>query len=98
MASVNGTDVMRAESPMMLDLERELAGPDGEAVFHARDGVLAAVEVRLKKELQQGLPPDSYVQAESLVKAAQIARKVLCIVRRRLAKKPDKVDFVHNQA
>ena len=61
----------------LLDIEKELAGPDGQTALEKYDQTLVALDGRLADALRQGLAPDDYSAAESLQKAVVIARKLL---------------------
>lgn len=66
------------ESPLrLLEIERELAGPDAAAALRRHDAVLAALDVRLAEALARGLPPDEYGKCARLKDANTVARKVL---------------------
>ena len=65
------------EPLMLLEIERELAGPDAQAALARYDAVLAALGRRLEAALKAGLPPDDYPRAEALREANIIARKIL---------------------
>ena len=61
----------------LLDIEKELAGPDGQAALEKYDQTLVALDGRLADALRQGLSPDDYSAAENLQKAVVVARKLL---------------------
>ncbi len=61
----------------LLDIEKELAGPDGQAAMERYDRTLLALDGRLADALRQGLPPDEYANADGLKQAVLVARKVL---------------------
>ena len=61
----------------LLNLEKELAGPEREAVFARRDAQLAAIQKRAAEELQRPLEPDEYARVEKLRDGVVAARKVL---------------------
>ena len=61
----------------LLQIEKELAGPDREAHLARYDAILVALEARLDEALKQGLPPDEYASAEMLKEANTMARKIL---------------------
>ena len=65
------------EPKMLLDIERELAGPEAEAHLARYDAVLVALERRLEAAMKEGLPPDEYPKAEALREANTLARKIL---------------------
>ncbi|MBQ4479530.1 MAG: hypothetical protein II943_02720 [Victivallales bacterium] len=66
----------------LLDIEKELAGPDGQAALEKYDQTLVALDGRLADALRQGLSPDDYSAAENLQKAVVIARKLLRLAQR----------------
>ena len=66
------------ESPLrLLEIEKELAGPDAAAALRRHDVVLAGLDARLAEALARGLPPAEYEKCERLKEANTIARKVL---------------------
>lgn len=67
----------------LLEIERELAGPDREAALARHDRVLVGLAERLQAALREGLPPDEYDRAERLADAVVIARKLLRLQVRR---------------
>ena len=66
-----------SDSKMLLELERELAGPEAEAHLARYDAVLVALERRLVAAMKEGLPPDEFPKAEALREANTLARKIL---------------------
>lgn len=66
-----------SEPILLLDIEKELAGPDRDAALARHDAVLAALDARICAALDSGLPPDDYSRAEELRKANTVARKIL---------------------
>ena len=66
------------ESPLrLLEIEKELAGPDAAAALRRHDAVLAGLDALLAVSLARGLPPAEYEKCERLKEANTIARKVL---------------------
>ena len=66
------------KSPVMLmEIERELAGPQKEAALAKYDAVLSALAGRIDAALQAGLPPDEFPKVEALKDATTVARKIL---------------------
>jgi len=63
----------------LLEIEKELKGPEKEAALKKYDGVLVALDRRLKAALGQGLTPGEYARAEELGEAIVVARKLLRI-------------------
>ena len=61
----------------LLEIERELAGPNRDEAFARYDAVLAGVDRRLAAALRAGLPPDEFPRAEALKEANALARKIL---------------------
>ena len=66
----------------LLDIEQELAGPDGEAAMQRYDLMLAKLDARLADALQAGLAPEDYSAAEQLKNAVLLARKLLRLAHR----------------
>ncbi len=66
----------------LLDIEKELAGADGEAAFARYDGMLVALDQRIAQALKEGLPPDEYSSATQLKEAVILARQVLRLSRK----------------
>ena len=66
----------------LLDIEKELAGPDGEAAMQGYDLMLAKLDARLADALQGGLAPEDYSAAEQLKNAVLLARKLLRLAHR----------------
>ena len=66
------------ESPLrLLEIEKELAGPDAAAALRRHDAVLAGLDARLAEALARGLPPEEYEKCARLKDANTVARKVL---------------------
>lgn len=70
------------EPKMLLEIEKELAGPGRETALARYDAVLVALERRLEAAMKKGLPPDEYPQAEALREADILARKILRLTAR----------------
>ena len=66
----------------LLDIEKELAGPDGEEAMQRYDQALAKLDGRIADSLKAGLAPDDYEAAEQLKNAVLLARKLLRLSRR----------------
>jgi len=62
---------------MLLEIERELAGPGRAQALSKYDAVLAALGERIETAMKNGLPPDEYPKAEALREANILARKIL---------------------
>ena len=65
------------EPTMLLEIERELAGPEKGSALARYDAVLVALERRLEAAMKNGLPPDEFPKAEALREANTLARKIL---------------------
>ena len=65
------------EPVMLMEIERELAGPGREAALARYDGVLVRLEARLEEAMKKGLPPGEFPGAEALKEAVTLARKIL---------------------
>ena len=65
------------EPTMLLEIERELAGPEKETALARYDAVLAALGRRIEAAMKDGLPPDEFPKAEALREANTLARKIL---------------------
>ena len=61
----------------LLEIEKELAGPDRESALARYDAVLVAVERRIDAAMREGLPPEEYPATEELRAANTLARKIL---------------------
>ena len=66
-----------SEPVMLMELERELAGPDREAALVRYDAVLSGLDRRIGEAMKSGLPPDEYSKAMELKEANVLARKIL---------------------
>ncbi len=67
---------------MLMDIERELAGPDREAALVRYDAILSRLDRRIDEAMKSGLPPDEFPNAELLKEANGIARKILRLTAR----------------
>ena len=66
-----------SEPLRLLEIERELAGPDREAALARYDAVLVALDARIKAALETGLPPNEFPRVQALQEANTTARKIL---------------------
>jgi len=66
----------------LLEIEKELAGPDRESALAKYDALLVGLEHRLDAALKEGLPPDEFPRAEALKEANTLARKILRLTAR----------------
>ncbi len=67
----------RREPVRLLEIEKELAGPDGQEALARHDAVLSALERRMDTAMREGLPPEEYPAVEALREANTLARKIL---------------------
>ena len=67
----------KTEPIQLLEIERELAGPEKEAALARYDAVLVALERRLEAAMKEGLPPDEFPKVEAMREANTLARKIL---------------------
>lgn len=65
------------EPTMLLEIERELAGPEKDSALARYDAVLVALERRLEAAMKEGMPPEEFPKAEELREANTLARKIL---------------------
>ena len=65
------------EPVRLLEIEKELAGPQKEAALARHDAVLSALAERIDTAMREGLPPDEYPAVEELREANTLARKIL---------------------
>jgi hypothetical protein len=65
------------EPVRLLEIERELAGPEKEAALARYDKVLANLSARIDSALKAGLPPEEFPRVEGLKEATTLARKIL---------------------
>ena len=62
---------------MLMEIERELAGPQKETALVKYDAVLSALAERIDAAMRAGLPPDEFPKVEALKEANTVARKIL---------------------
>lgn len=65
------------EPVRLMEIEKELAGPQKEAALAKYDAVLSSLAARIDAALQAGLPPDEFPKVEALKEANTVARKIL---------------------
>ena len=61
----------------LLEIEKELAGPDRHEAMERYDRMLVALGERAKAALAEGVPPDEYARVEALDEVVVVARKLL---------------------
>ncbi len=72
----------RTEPTRLLEIEKELAGPERDSALARYDAVLAALGRRLESAMKEGMPPDEFPKAEALREANTLARKILRLTTR----------------
>ena len=65
------------EPTMLLEIERELAGPEKDSALARYDAVLVALDRRLDAAMKEGVSPDEFPRVEELREANILARKIL---------------------
>ena len=65
------------EGKLLLDIEKELAGPGRNEALARYDAVLSALGERIDAVMKKGLPPGEFPKAEALREANTLARKIL---------------------
>ena len=65
------------EPTMLLEIERELAGPEKNSALAKYDAVLVALERRIEAAMKEGVSPDEFQKVEELREANTLARKIL---------------------
>ena len=65
------------EPVMLMEMERELAGPDREAHLARYDAVLARLGGRIDAAMEEGVPPEEFHGLEEVREATLLARKIL---------------------
>ena len=61
----------------LLEIEKELAGPQKEAALAKYDAVLSALAKRIDAAMRAGLSPEEFPRVEELGEANVLARKIL---------------------
>jgi hypothetical protein len=72
-----GTEPIR-----LLGIEKDLAGPNRDAVLARHDAVLANLDRRIEEAMKAGLAPDEYAKVQELKEANVLARKILRLTAR----------------
>ena len=65
----------------LLEIEKELAGANGEAAMIKYDNELVALAARAKAAMDHGVAPDEYKKIENLQDAITLCRKLLRLQR-----------------
>ena len=61
----------------LMEIEKELAGPQKEAALAKYDAVLSALARRIDAAMKAGLPPEEFPRVAELGEANVLARKIL---------------------
>ena len=72
----------KTEPIQLLEIERELAGPEKDSALARYDAVLVALERRLEAAMKEGMSPDEFPKVEQLREANTLARKILRLTAR----------------
>ena len=67
----------------LLEIEKELAGPDGEAAMLRYDQDLVALAARAKRAMDAGVEPGEFEKLKELDEAVMLARKLLRLQRKK---------------
>ena len=67
----------RTEPTRLLEIEKELAGPEKDSALAKYDAVLVALERRIEAAMKEGMSPDEFPKVEELREANTLARKIL---------------------
>ena len=70
------------EPTRLLQLERELAGPDKAAALARYDAILSGLDRRIGEAMNEGMPQNEFSRVEALREANTLARKILRLTAR----------------
>jgi len=70
-------EMEKTEPIQLLEIERELAGPEKNSALAKYDAVLVALERRIEAAMKEGMSPDEFPKIEELREANTLARKIL---------------------
>ena len=65
------------EPVRLLQIEKDLSGPEKDAALARYDAVLVGLDKRIGEAMKEGLSPEEYVRVEALREANTLARKIL---------------------
>lgn len=65
------------ESVRLLQIEKDLSGPEKDAALARYDAVLVGLDKRIGEAMKEGLSPEEYARVEALREANTLARKIL---------------------
>lgn len=67
----------------LLEIEKELSGPDGDAALARYDAVLTGLAARIKAAQDKGLARAEFEKCAALAEAVTLARKLIRLQRRK---------------
>ena len=65
------------EPVRLLEIEKELAGPDKDDALAKYDAILLSLARRIGEAKNEGLSPDEFAKVDALGEANTVARKIL---------------------
>ena len=65
------------EPVRLLQIEKDLSGPEKDAALARYDAVLVGLDKRIVAAMKEGLSPEEYARVEALREANTLARKIL---------------------
>lgn len=65
------------EPVRLLQIEKDLSGPEKDAALARYDAVLVGLDRRIGAAMKEGLSPEEYARVEALREANTLARKIL---------------------
>ncbi len=65
------------EPVRLLQIEKDLSGPEKDAALARYDAVLVGLDKRIGAAMKEGLSPEEYARVEALREANTLARKIL---------------------
>lgn len=71
-----------SEPTRLLQIEKDLSGPDRDAALARYDAVLVNLDRRIEAAMKEGLSPDEFPRVEALREANTLARKILRLTAR----------------
>ena len=75
-------EAMKEPPVMLMEIERELSGPDKMAALARHDAILSRLAGRIDDALREGVSPDEFQKLGELKEANVIARKILRLTAR----------------
>lgn len=65
------------EPVRLLQIEKDLSGPEKDVALARYDAVLVGLDKRIGEAMKEGLSPEEYARVEALREANTLARKIL---------------------